>query len=289
MDNYKSDTDFKRLIDSIMNYSDYSFFNSLLIDYQCPYYLDLNTLHKYTKENIKLLDNANKIQILSPENITYVSVNINNQITIKLIDELSSEELKKYYDPKDKTIIFHHTDFKGLNIIDLYDCKDTNMKKENYITKDPPPLFYSDYKDIYNSFVKALYTNGYKIIYCDNMKNKFFFDKESKTINIKNGLNYKMKIMCILDVFSSDITSNEFDKKLFEYAINNSLGIEDNFVDKVSLLDWYKESNIEDVERTFKLLSTKGRKFINNFNKFYQLELKEIKSIDLNQNVNISI
>lgn len=291
MDSYKSNHDFIRLIDVITTYSNYSFFNSLLIDYQYPFFLDLGTKNKYTKQGFNIMDNATAISILSPSNDIYVKINKTDKEEIKKLDELTPEELKIYNDPKDTSIILHHKDFKGLNVIELYDCKDTDMKKEDYMKFELPPLFHYSYNDVYTPFVKALYADGYKISYCDNLDTKFSYDKENKIINIKNGLNCQMKMMCLLDVYSSDITSNEFDKNLFSYAIHKNIGMDDNFTDDVSLLEWYKNTDIQDVEKSLKLLSSKGRKFISNFNRFFDMEKEKFvyENVSLYDDISFSI
>lgn len=230
--NSYNNNDFKRLIDSLMTYGNYSFFNTLLIDYQYPNFLDLKTKDKYNELGYKISDDAIKINILSPN------------------------------------------DFKGLKIVELFDCKDTNMPKENYKKYDLPALFYSNYNDIYTSFCKAIYSLGYKICYCDNLKEKYSYEKSSKTINIRNGLNNYMKMKCILDVYSSDVTSNDFDKNLLNYAINKSIGIDDEFAENTSISEWYSKTNIKSVDHSFKILLSKGKKFIDKFSHFYNLEMK---------------
>lgn len=255
-------------------YSNYSFFNTLLIDYQYPNFLDLGTENKYNKQGIKILDNATRVKILSPNNDIYVRIKDNTTERIELLSNLNDDELKRYNNPTDFSITLHHKKLKGLNIMELIDCKDTNMTKNDYKEFDLPSLFYCDYNSIYNSFVKAIYASGYKVNYCDNIDNKFLYDKNNKTINIKNGLNSKTKMLCMLEVLSSDITNNDFDKNLFSYAINRSIGIDDRFMDNVSVIDWYKNSDIQNVEHSLKLLSSKARKFTNNFNRFYEIEKK---------------
>lgn len=222
-----NNNDFKRLIDSLMTYSDYSFFNTLLIDYQYPNFLDLKTKDKYSKLGYKISDNAIQINILSP----------------------------------------------SVKLIELFDCKDTNMPKENYKQYDLPILFYSSYNDIYTPFCKAIYSLGYKICYCDNLDKKYSYDKNSKTINVKNGLNNYIKMKCILDVYSSDVTSNDFDKNLLNYAINKSIGIDDEFAGNISISEWYSKTNIKNVDHSFKILISKGKKFIDKFSHFYNLEM----------------
>ncbi|MBE6141145.1 MAG: hypothetical protein E7172_06445, partial [Firmicutes bacterium] len=154
MDNYKSNVDFKRLIDNITFYSDYSFFNTLLVDYQYPNFLDLATKQKYLKNGFTLSDNAKGINILSPDNDIYVSIKNGNDERVELLDNLTSDELKIYNDPSDKSITLHHKEFKGLNVLELFDCKDTSMTLKDYRSFEYPALFNNDYNDIYNSFVK---------------------------------------------------------------------------------------------------------------------------------------
>ena len=127
------------------------------------------------------------------------------------------------------------------------------------------------YNDIYKLFVKSIYSNGYKVSYCDNIDSKFLYDKTNKTSNIKNGLSDRTKMLCMLDVYSSD---NDFDKNLFSYAIKRSIGIDDYFMYNTSIVDWYKNSDIKNIDQILKLISSKARKFTNKFNKFYDLEKK---------------
>lgn len=177
------------------------FFNTLLVDCQYPNFLDLATKQNYLKNGFTLSDNDKTINILSPNNDTYVSIKNGNDERVELLDNLTNDELKKYNDPKDKSITLHHKEFKGLNILELFDCKDTNMTLKDYRSFEYPALFSNGYNDIYNSFVKAMYVDGYKVKYCDNLDSKFSYDSEDKTIYIKNGLNPQIKILSLLDVY----------------------------------------------------------------------------------------
>ena len=274
MDNYKSNTDFKRLIDNITFYSNYSFFNTLLVDYQYPNFLDLSTKQKYIKNGFTLSDNAKSINILTPDNDIYVSIKNGNDERVELLDNLTNDELQKYNDPNDKSITLHHKEFKGLNILELFDCKDTSMTLKDYKSFEYPALFSNNYNDIYNSFVKAMYADGYKVKYCNNLDTKFSYDKDDKTIYIKNGLNNQIKILSLLDVYVNNLSNNDFEKDLLKHVISKGIGIEDEFDEKHSLIDWYKKTDIKSVDKTLKLLSSKGRKFVDNFNRFFDMEEK---------------
>ncbi len=293
LDNYKNHSDFKRLIDTITRYSDYSFFNTLLIDYQYPNFLDLKTENKYIKNGFNILDNAKVVNVLIPDNIVYVKVKNEDKEEVLRLSSLFEEELSRYNNPKDKTITFHHKELNGMNILNLYDCKDTTMRKDEYKHIELPALFIFDYNDIYSSFVKALYKDGYKIKYCDNLDSKFEYDKDTKTINIKNGLNNQVKIKYLLDVYSSDNTNNSFDKDLFKYSICKGIGIteEYDFDDRYDLADWYKNTDFKNVEHSLKLISSKGRKFLDNFNNFFSIESKnfEYETVNLYDNYNLTI
>ena len=262
LNNYHSHNDFKRLIDTIVLYSDYSFFNTLLIDYQYPFFLDLGTENKFKKNGFNILNNAKKINILSPDNDVFVKVKNNDKEEILPYTSLTDEEKEKLNNPNDKSITLDHTELKGMNIIELYDCKDTTMEQKDYRQLELPALLLFDYQDIYNSFVKALYADGYKINYCNNLENKFDYDKDNKIINLKKGINDRIKVLSMLDIYTSDNSNKDFD-------------------DRFDLYDWYKKTDFNDVEKSFKLISSKGRKFINNFNKFFSIEKKNFEYIPL--------
>lgn len=281
-DNYKTEYDFKRLIDSIIQYSDYSFFNSLLIDYQYPDFLDLNTKQKYLRNGFDIKNPEKAIRILSPNNDVYVKIKNDDKEEIKLVNNLTKEELKAFNDPKDLSVVFNHKELKGLNILELFDCKDTTMSLKDYKHYNYPVLLNSSYNEIYDSFVKAIYSMGYKVKYIKDINQKYSFDSKSKTININKNINSKSKILSMLEIYSNELTSDSFNKDLIKYVICKGIGIENDFEEKYSFLDWYKKSDIKNVDYTFKLISSNGKKFINQFNKFYQLEKEKRMSSNIN-------
>ncbi len=61
---------------------------------------------------------------------------------------------------------------------------------------------------------------------------------------------------------------------MLKHVISKGIGIEDEFDEKHSLIDWYKKTDIKSVDKTLKLLSSKGRKFVDNFNRFFDMEEK---------------
>ena len=272
LNKYKSHNEFKRLIDNICYYSDYSFFNTLLVDYQYPNFLELGTKEKYNKNGFDISKKAKVINILTPKNDIYVKILNNGKEEIKLLNELSKEQIIKYNNPKDKSITLHHKNLKELQILELFDCKDTTMQREKYRDLNLPALLQNSYNDVYNSFVKAMYADGYKIKYVDNLENKFEYDKDNKIIHIKNGLNSRIKMLGLIDIMSDDVSSDTFEKEIFKHSINKGIGIEDDFDDNFNLLNWYNSTDIKNVDKTFKLLSSKSRKFVNNFNRFFDLE-----------------
>lgn len=272
LNKYKSHNEFKRLIDNICYYSDYSFFNTLLVDYQYPNFLELGTKEKYKKDGYDISKKAKAINILTPKNDIYVKILNNGKEEIKLLNELSKEQILKYNNPKDKSITLHHKNLKELQILELFDCKDTTMQREKYRDLNLPALLQNSYNDVYNSFVKAMYADGYKIKYVDNLENKFEYDKDNKIIHIKNGLNSRIKMLGLIDIMSDDVSSDTFEKEIFKHSINKGIGIEDDFDDNFNLLNWYNSTDIKNVDKTFKLLSSKSRKFVNNFNRFFDLE-----------------
>lgn len=280
LDNCKNEYDFKNLIDDLSLYSNYTVLNTLLIKCQYPNFLSLGTKQYYADQGIKLLDNAIPIEILTPINEEYVSVNEDDKKTIKKIKDLNKQELKKYFDKEDKSVVFHHKDFKGLNSTILYDVKDTNTRKIDYDNKPLPALFYSSYDDIYNSFIKTLYADGYKVKYV-SMNNKYSFDKDSKTISLKQGLNKRMHLMITLDIYTNNIASNDMEKEVLDMVISRIIGIDKEDVSFDRFQSWYKQQDMKMVDNLLKLIVNKGRKFADNFNKFYELDMQKKESLYL--------
>lgn len=280
MNNCKSEFDFKSLIDDLSLYSKYTVLNTLLIKYQYPNFLSLATKRSYLNQGVKLLDSAKPIQILTPINDEYVSIKQNDKKIIKNIKNLTKQELKAYLDKKNKDIVFHHKDFKILNSITLYDVKDTTIKKVDYDTGPLPALFYSTYDEIYNSFIKTLYANGFKVKYV-TMNNKYSFDENNKTISLKQGLNKRIQLLTILDIYTNSISSNDMEKSMLDMFILRRIGIDKEDVSFEKFQLWYKNQDIKTVDKLLKMIVNKGRKFINNFNKFYEIGLQKNESLYL--------
>ena len=91
------------------------------------------------------------------EKLNTLKVKNNDKEEILPYTSLTDEEKEKLNNPNDKSITLDHKELKGMNIIELYDCKDTTMEQKDYRQLELPALLLFDYQDIYNSFVKALY------------------------------------------------------------------------------------------------------------------------------------
>ena len=88
----------------------------------------------------------------------------------------------------------------------------------------------------------------------------------------KNRLNNQIKIFSLLDVYVNELSNNNFEKDLLKHVISKGIGIDDEFDDKYSLIDWYKRTDIKSVDKTLNLISSKGRRFVDNFNRFFDME-----------------
>lgn len=280
LDEFKSEYDFKTLIDDLSLYSNYSVLNTLLIKCQYPNFISLGTKKSFLDQGVQILENAMPIEILTPINEEYVTIKDNGRELIKNVNDLTKSELKRYFNKEDQSITLHHKDFKGLNSTILYDVKDTTMRKIDYDNGPLPALFYSSYDEIYNSFIKALYADGFKIKYV-NMDNKFSYDEKSKTISLKQGLNKRVHLLAALEVYTSNVTSNKMEKDVLDMVISRRIGIDKEDVSFDDFKSWYKTQDMNTVDRLLKTITNKGRKFANNFNKFFELEQQKRESLYL--------
>lgn len=274
LDNCKTEYEFKNLIDDLTLYSDYTLLNTLLVREQYPNFLSLGTKKSFNDMGIKLLDNAKPILILRPINEEFVSIKKDNKEVIKSINDLNRTELKQYYDKDNQDIVFHHNNFIKLERLKVYDVKDTTMNKLDYEQEPLPALFFSSYDDIYNSFVKALYADGYKIKYTE-MFDKISFNKDDNTFSLKKGLNKKTHLLLLLDTYTNNVSTNKMEKDMLDMVISRHLGIDKDGVEYDSFNKWFKQQDPKKVDHLLKVLISKGRKFTNNFNRFYEMELQE--------------
>ncbi len=266
------------LLDDITLYSDYSLVNTFLVKYQYPNFLSLKTKNRFNEMGYNILDTATPIKILTPINEEYVSITNNDKEVIKNKNELTPDELNKYLDPNDPYVILHHKDFKGLKSIEVFDVKDTDMNKIDYEHEPLPALFYSSYEEVYNSFVKAIYCAGYKVRY-EDMEKKVSFNKDDNVISLKKGLNKRIHLLLLLDTYTKNSSSNDMEKQLLDMTISRRIGIENKEVDFTDFCNWYKNQDMNNVDHLLKLLISKGKKFSDNFRRFYDKEMEEKKEL----------
>lgn len=282
LDNCKSEHDFKTLIDDITLYSDYSLLNTLLIRFQYPTFISLNTKKNFSNMGYNVSKNASPIKILTPINDDYISIKNHDSRIVKKKKDLTQEELKMYLDPSELNVTLDHREFKGLKIMELFDIKDTDMNKNNYDQEFFPTLFYSSYDEIYNSFVKAIYSEGYKVKY-ENIEEKISLNKNNKIISLKKGLNKQTYLFLLLDTFTRDNSSNDMEKRILDMAIARRIGIDNKEVEYKEFYNWYINQDMKDVDHLLKIIVSKGKRFYDNFIKFYNKELKEIEDLYPNE------
>lgn len=265
------------LLDDISLYSDYTLINTLLIKYQYPDFLSLKTKKDFQEMGYEVSSNAIPIKILTPVHEEYISIG-NNVDEIKKRKDLTPEELEMYQDPNNPYVTLHHKDLKGLRITELFDVKDTNMDIINYEQEPLPALFYSSFDEIYNSFVKAIYCDGYKVRY-EDIEQKVSLNKEENVISLKKGINNQIHLLLLLDTYSKDNTSNDMERKLLEMTIARRIGIENKEIDFNDFTNWYKNQDMENVDHLLKVIVSKGKRFCDNFQRFYEKEMNENKEL----------
>ena len=113
------------------------------------------------------------------------------------------------------------------------------------------------------------------------MNNKYSFDEDNKTISLKQGLNKRIQLLTVLDIYTNSISSNDMEKSMLDMVISRRIGIDKEDVSFEKFQLWYKNQDIKTVDKLLKMIVNKGRKFINNFNKFYEIELQKNESLYL--------
>ena len=76
-----------------------------------------------------------------------------------------------------------------------------DMKTRNFVVKE-------DKK--YNEMTRTYIFDGFSFNQSATLK--FDYDKDNKTINLKKGINDRIKVLSMLDIYTSDNSNNDFEK-----------------------------------------------------------------------------
>lgn len=262
----------------------------------------------FSKMGYKKNDGDIGIKILIPSFLSFVKIKENNDYTIKPLYLLTKEELKKYRDSKDDSIVFHEKKLTHFNVGTVYDATQTNMPLEIINEKLNPVLEDIRADEITDVFVKAIYRDGFKVKYEDNITSgaKGYCDHENKLIVVKKDLGNLMRLKIVVHEYAHMLAHqhlkennkeyqehrNQYESEAegIAYIVCKYLGLDTRDYSMMYLYSWSKEKDFKELDISLNTIVNYSKKIINNYEIMQQKHINMDSMLEpLYDDVNINI
>ena len=287
---FKEESDIKTFLDNITSFNNYSYNNQILIYLQRPNAKYVTSFKKINEMGYRINKGEEGIKILIPSFLKLIKVIKNGQEELKNYRNLSKEELKKYNDPSDNSVVLHDDILAYFKIGTVFDIDQTNMPIHQIQDELNPILEDNQADDIINIFIKAIYMDGYKVNFRDvKDSTKGYCDHKNKTIVLRNGLNNLMKLKVLVHEYAHAISHNHLENKYKEYQLNRNkyeveaegisyvvckfLGLDTSSYSINYIYNWSKEKDFLEIDKSLEMIVKESSKIIQNYKKMLEKEL----------------
>ena len=285
---FKDESEVKKFLDNIINFNKYSFNNMCLIRAQNKDATYVASFKTFSEMGYFPKKGEKGIKILVPSFLTRVKIK-NNDGTVEItpLYTLTDEEKQKYHNKDDNTITYHDKILKNFSIGTVFDVSQTNMpmdlieEKLNPILEDPKADFVAD------TFIKAIYKDGFKVKYGDTPDGaKGYCDFENNIIVIKKGLSNLMRLKVIVHEYAHSLAHNhlkdnteeytnnrekyETEAESIAYVVSKFLGLDTRDYSEIYLYSWSKNKDFKEIDDSFSTIVNYSKKIIDNYNKMFE-------------------
>lgn len=291
IDSFKDESDIKKFLDNIINFNNYSFNNQCLIWLQNPNAKYVASFKTFSKMGYKINKGEVGIKILIPSFLKFVKINKEDgDFDIKPLYMLNEEELKRYKDKEDDSIIFYKDKVTNFSVGNVFDASQTDMPLDK-IEEDLNPVLEDPTADgIADTFIKAIYKDGFKVKYDDiNGGAKGYCDFDNNTIVVRKGLSNLMRLKVIIHEYAHSLAHKhlkdnnkeykehrnqyETEAESVAYVVSKYLGLDTKDYSHTYLYSWSKEKDFKEIDDSFNTIVNYSKKIISNYNKMYEENL----------------
>lgn len=230
------------------------------------------------------------IKILIPNFYTIVKINDAskpNGYELKALFLLTDEEKKKYRDKSDDSITFFCEKLCNFKIGFVFDASQTNMPLDVIEEQLNPVLEDPSADGIADTFIKAMYKDGFKVKYEDiEGGTKGYCNINDKTIVIKNGLCNLMRLKVLVHEYAHGLAHQhlkdngkdyqehrnqyETEAEAISYVVSKYLGLDKSTYSFNYLYSWSKEKDFKEIDDSFSTIINYSKKIIDNYKKIYE-------------------
>lgn len=251
----------------------------------------------------KINEKEKGIKILMPNFLKFIKIiNADGSFEIKPLYMLNAEELKKYKDKKDNSVVFFNEKLTNYRVGNVFDISQTNMPLDSIEEQLNPTLEDTSADGVTDVFIKAIYKDKYKIRYEDITTGaKGYCDLNNSEIVIKKGLSNLMRLKVVIHEYAHALAHRhlkENNKEYIEhrnqyeteaesiaYVVSKYLGLDTSNYSLNYLYSWSKEKDFKEIEDSFNTIVNYSKKIIRNYNKMYEENLglyaEEYKNINI--------
>lgn len=291
INSFKDKYDIKRFLDNIINFNNYSFNNLCLIWLQKPNAQYVASFKTFSKMGYKVKKNETGMKILIPVFLRFAKINKEDgTFEVKPLYILTKEELEKYKDKNDSSVTFYTEKVTNFNVGTVFDASQTDMPLDVIEEKLNPTLEDPSADGITDTFIKAIYKDGFKVIYEDIESGaKGYCDMDTKTIVIRNGLSNLMRLKVVIHEYAHALAHQhlkdnnkeykehrnkyETEAESIAYVVAKYLGLDTKEYTHMYLYSWSKEKDFKEIEDSFNTIVNYSKKIINNYDKMYSENL----------------
>lgn len=302
---FQSESDIKKFLDNISRFNNYSFNNQLLIHAQSPDSTYVAPLRTYSHMGYMVNKGAKSIKIIIPTFYKLISVKqLDGTSKLKYSTELSSEENEMLKDPNNKDVTLYKEMLGNFRIGHIFDASQTTMPLDEINKELYPTGSKEDRTIMTETFVKAIYRDGFKVSFTDKIENgaKGYCNHKDKLIVILDTLGTDMKLKVLIHEYAhalshQHLTYNnqeykdhrdkyETEAESIAYVVSKHLGIDTNDSSANYLYAWSKNKDFQEIEDSFSMIVNNSKKIINNFEKMYEKTLNNFQE-ELDQIISI--
>ncbi len=231
------------------------------------------------------------MKILIPSFLKFVKVNNEDgTYEIKPFYMLNEEELKKYKNKEDESIVFYKDKITNFRVGNVFDVSQTDMPLDKIEDELNPVLDDPSADGIADIFIKAIYKDDFKVKY-EDIKNgaKGYCDFDNNTIVLKNGLSNLMRLKVIIHEYAHSLAHKhlkdnnkeykehrnqyEIEAESIAYVVSKYLGLDTSQYSLSYLYSWSKNKDFKEIEDSFSTIVNYSKKIISNYDKMYEENL----------------
>ena len=294
---FSKESDFKKFLDNIGKFNNYSFNNQLLIALQKPDSKFVASFKTYKDLGYSVKSNPDSIKIIIPKEVVLVLDNRTNEI--RYFNQLNEEEKQIYKDKNNNDIVYYSKKLVSFSLGTVFDITDSTMTYNEIENKLYPKLT-DDNATLYIEVVeKIIKENNYKLEYkklsdkegyCDMNNNKIVISEELKSLSKLKVLVHELahslahtNLKENYEEYKKDRSRYEVEAESISYSVCKYFNLKVADDSSLYLYNYSKNKDFKEIDNSLNTITNISMKIIKKINEKTK-SLENSKDIVLTNN-----